>query len=74
MAREVADVVVHALTGDSPAFRIQTSDHGRRYVARKLADPDGSQIQAMTRSWVSPVARREGSDAGATRLRQSVSP
>jgi NAD(P)-dependent dehydrogenase (short-subunit alcohol dehydrogenase family) len=52
VAVDVAAVVVRALTGDAPAFRIQTSDYARRYVARKLADPDGGTIQALTRSWL----------------------
>lgn len=52
-AREVAEVVVRALSGDRPAFRIQTSEHGRRYVSRKLADLDGSVVQALTSGWVS---------------------
>ncbi|MGH3679827.1 MAG: SDR family NAD(P)-dependent oxidoreductase [Natronosporangium sp.] len=51
-AAEVAAVVVRALTEDRPAFRIQTSEYARRYVARKLADPDGSAIQQLTRSWL----------------------
>ena len=48
LAAEVADVVVRALTADAPPLRIQTSDYARRYVARKLADIDGT---AVTRSW-----------------------
>ncbi len=52
LATDVAEVVVRALTDDCPAFRIQTSDYARRYVTRKLADPDGSAIQALTRSWL----------------------
>jgi len=48
LAAEVADVVVRALTDDAPPLRIQTSDYARRYVARKLADLDGT---AVTRSW-----------------------
>ncbi|MCA2220752.1 SDR family NAD(P)-dependent oxidoreductase [Nonomuraea aurantiaca] len=52
VAREVAEVVVRTLTDERPAFRVQTSEYGRAYVARKLADPDGSVIQELTRSWV----------------------
>jgi hypothetical protein len=51
-AADVAEVVVAALTDGRPAFRIQTSDYARRYVARKLADPDGAVIQELTRSWL----------------------
>ncbi|WP_027345358.1 SDR family NAD(P)-dependent oxidoreductase [Hamadaea tsunoensis] len=54
VAADVADVVVATLTADQPAFRVQTSEYARRYVSRKLADPDGSVIQALTRSWVRP--------------------
>jgi hypothetical protein len=53
LARDVAEVVVRTLTEDRPAFRIQTSGYGRDYVARKLIDPSGTALQAMTRSWVS---------------------
>ncbi|MPZ28730.1 MAG: SDR family NAD(P)-dependent oxidoreductase [Micromonosporaceae bacterium] len=53
-AAEVAAEVVRALTDDRPAFRIQTSEYARRYVARKLADPDGSAVQQLTRSWLRP--------------------
>jgi NAD(P)-dependent dehydrogenase (short-subunit alcohol dehydrogenase family) len=52
LATDVADVVVRTLTQDRPAFRIQTSEYARGYVARKLADPDGSIIQELTRSWL----------------------
>lgn len=52
-ARDVAEVVLRTLTEDRPAFRIQTSAYARRYVSRKLTDPDGGVIQAMTRSWLS---------------------
>ncbi|HZM83451.1 MAG TPA: SDR family NAD(P)-dependent oxidoreductase [Candidatus Limnocylindrales bacterium] len=51
-AAEVAAVVVDALTDPRPAFRIQTSEYARQYVTRKLADPDGSRIQELTRSWL----------------------
>jgi NAD(P)-dependent dehydrogenase (short-subunit alcohol dehydrogenase family) len=51
-AAEVAEVVLRALTGDRPALRIQTSDYARGYVARKLADPDGTATLALTRSWL----------------------
>jgi NAD(P)-dependent dehydrogenase (short-subunit alcohol dehydrogenase family) len=51
-AADVAEVVVAALCDERPALRIQTSEYARRYVARKLADPDGSRIQRLTRSWV----------------------
>ncbi|MFC7547907.1 SDR family NAD(P)-dependent oxidoreductase [Plantactinospora sp. GCM10030261] len=49
---EVAEVVLRVLTEERPAFRIQTSAWAREYVSRKLADPDGAAVQALTRSWV----------------------
>ncbi|RJL34086.1 SDR family NAD(P)-dependent oxidoreductase [Bailinhaonella thermotolerans] len=49
---EVAEVVVRALTDESPPFRIPTSDWVAGYLARKLADPDGSVVQAMARTWI----------------------
>jgi NAD(P)-dependent dehydrogenase (short-subunit alcohol dehydrogenase family) len=52
VAADVAEVVVRALTDERPALRIQTSEYARGYVARKLADPDGSVIQELTRSWL----------------------
>jgi NAD(P)-dependent dehydrogenase (short-subunit alcohol dehydrogenase family) len=54
VAADVAEVVVRALTDERPALRIQTSEYGRRYVGRKLTDPDGSRIQTLTRGWVRP--------------------
>ena len=52
VAADVAEVVVRTLADVRPAFRIQTSDYARRYVAHKLADLDGSVIQELTRSWL----------------------
>jgi len=52
VAADVAEVVVGTLTAERPAFRIQTSDYARRYVAHKLADPDGRVVQTLTRSWL----------------------
>lgn len=52
VAEDVAEVVVRVLTDERPAFRIQTSDYARRYVARKLSDVDGGGVQALTRSWL----------------------
>jgi NAD(P)-dependent dehydrogenase (short-subunit alcohol dehydrogenase family) len=54
-AREVAEVVVRTLADPEPAFRVMTSDWAREYARVKLADPDGTVVQAMTRSWLSPV-------------------
>ncbi|HEX6873974.1 MAG TPA: SDR family NAD(P)-dependent oxidoreductase [Micromonosporaceae bacterium] len=54
-AREVAQVVLRALTEPDPALRIATSDWVREYASIKLADPDGRVVQAMTRSWLDPI-------------------
>ncbi|WP_018540479.1 SDR family NAD(P)-dependent oxidoreductase [Streptomyces sp. MspMP-M5] len=44
--------IVEALTGDRPAFRIQTSERAREVVSTKLADLDGSAVQNLTRPWL----------------------
>lgn len=55
-AAEVAEVLVRALTDDAPPFRIMTSAWGEQYVRTKLADPGGTAVSAMTRSWLAPRA------------------
>jgi NAD(P)-dependent dehydrogenase (short-subunit alcohol dehydrogenase family) len=52
-AAEVAAVVLRALTEAEPPLRIPTSDWVREFAARKLVEPEGTAIQALTRSWVS---------------------
>jgi NAD(P)-dependent dehydrogenase (short-subunit alcohol dehydrogenase family) len=54
---EVAEVVLQAVTDPDPAFRIMTSDWGRDYAQIKYADPDGSIVATMTRSWFAPPAQ-----------------
>ncbi|MFJ9613912.1 SDR family NAD(P)-dependent oxidoreductase [Streptomyces noursei] len=49
---EAAAPIVEALTGDRPAFRIQTSAWAREFVGTKLADRDGSAVQDLTGTWV----------------------
>jgi hypothetical protein len=49
---EVADVVVRTLADPRPPFRVPTSPWVRAYLAEKLADVDGTAIQALARSWV----------------------
>jgi len=70
---EVAEVIVSALLAERPAFRIATSPTAERYVAVKLADVDGSVVQARTRSWVGvgPVSQgsRERADSIQAALR-----
>ncbi|PZG55364.1 short-chain dehydrogenase [Spongiactinospora gelatinilytica] len=51
-AQEVAEVVVSTLGAEEPAFRIPTSAWVAEYLAGKLADVDGSAVQAMARSWL----------------------
>ncbi|MFB7663623.1 SDR family NAD(P)-dependent oxidoreductase [Kitasatospora sp. NPDC056138] len=49
---EAAETVLQALTADRPAFRLQTSDAARAFNGVKLADLDGSAVQALTTSWL----------------------
>jgi len=51
-ADEVAAVVLAALECAQPPFRLQTSDWSRAFVAAKLADTDGSAVQALTGAWL----------------------
>ncbi|MFY1636831.1 SDR family oxidoreductase [Solwaraspora sp. WMMB335] len=47
-----AEAVLEALTADRPAFRIQTSDAARDFIAIKIADLDGSAVLGLTSSWL----------------------
>ncbi|MFF9155017.1 SDR family NAD(P)-dependent oxidoreductase [Streptomyces sp. NPDC014846] len=47
-----AEAVMEALDAERPAFRIQTTEWARAFVGAKLADVDGSAVQALTGSWV----------------------
>ncbi|MFJ5231300.1 SDR family NAD(P)-dependent oxidoreductase [Kitasatospora sp. NPDC088391] len=49
---DAAATVVHALTAERPPFRLQTTEWATGFVATKLADTDGSAVQALTSSWV----------------------
>ncbi|MFF4350286.1 SDR family NAD(P)-dependent oxidoreductase [Streptomyces sp. NPDC001530] len=49
---DAAAPIIEALSGDRPAFRIQTSEAARAFVGTKLGDLDGSSVLALTRSWV----------------------
>jgi NAD(P)-dependent dehydrogenase (short-subunit alcohol dehydrogenase family) len=51
-AQEVADVVVRVLADPRPPFRVPTSDWVTGYLRPKLADPDGSTVQALARTWI----------------------
>ena len=51
-AEEAAATVVEVLQAEKPPFRVQTSEWARGFVASKLADTDGSAVQAMMAQWV----------------------
>ncbi|MFJ9454367.1 SDR family NAD(P)-dependent oxidoreductase [Kitasatospora sp. NPDC101447] len=55
-AREVADVVVRTLRERRPPFRVPTDPWAAGYLAAKLADPDGSAVQALARTWLGQPA------------------
>ncbi|GAA2745882.1 SDR family NAD(P)-dependent oxidoreductase [Kitasatospora cinereorecta] len=52
LSHEVAEVVVRTLTEERPAFRIPTNAWAADYLAHKLADPDGSTVQTLARTWI----------------------
>jgi NAD(P)-dependent dehydrogenase (short-subunit alcohol dehydrogenase family) len=47
-----AERIVGLLDAERPAFRVQTSDAARTFAAAKLADLDGSAVQALTSTWI----------------------
>lgn len=49
---DVAQTVLSSLQDSNPAFRIQTSEWAREFVAVKLSDLDGSRLTSMTAGWV----------------------
>jgi NAD(P)-dependent dehydrogenase (short-subunit alcohol dehydrogenase family) len=51
-AEEAAATVVEVLQAENPPFRAQTSEWARGFVAGKLADTDGSAVQAVMAQWV----------------------
>jgi NAD(P)-dependent dehydrogenase (short-subunit alcohol dehydrogenase family) len=51
-AEEAAATVVEVLQAENPPFRVQTSEWARGFVAGKLADTDGSAVQAVMAQWV----------------------
>ncbi|MEV6684207.1 SDR family NAD(P)-dependent oxidoreductase [Streptomyces sp. NPDC051130] len=51
-SEQAAAPVVGALTAEKMPFRIQTSDWARDFVAAKLADLDGSAVQAEMTAWL----------------------
>lgn len=51
-ADEVAEVILDAMTAETPAFRIQTSKWAEEFTAVKFTDRDGSAVQRMTGGWL----------------------
>ena len=49
---QVAEVVLAALTDESPALRVQTSPWAAEFVATKLADLDGRRVLTETGGWL----------------------
>ncbi|MFF8771862.1 SDR family NAD(P)-dependent oxidoreductase [Kitasatospora sp. NPDC015120] len=56
-AREVAEVVVRTLRAERPAFRVPTNAWAAGYLEQKLADPDGSAVQTLARTWIGRSGR-----------------
>jgi NAD(P)-dependent dehydrogenase (short-subunit alcohol dehydrogenase family) len=55
---EVADVVLDTLDHPAPPFRVPTSAWVRDYLAHKLADVDGTGLQALARTWIGAPERQ----------------
>ncbi|WP_225728414.1 MULTISPECIES: SDR family NAD(P)-dependent oxidoreductase [unclassified Nocardia] len=51
-SEEVAERIAELLDAERPAFRLLTSDAARAFAGVKLADLDGSVVQALTAQWV----------------------
>ncbi|MER6299040.1 SDR family NAD(P)-dependent oxidoreductase [Kitasatospora sp. NPDC001539] len=51
-AREVAEVVLRTLREPRPPFRVPAGAWAADYLAVKLADPDGSTVQTLARTWL----------------------
>lgn len=57
---EAAEPIIATLDADEPPFRVQTSAWAREFTGTKLADYDGSAVQALTGTWVcTPAASDE---------------
>jgi NAD(P)-dependent dehydrogenase (short-subunit alcohol dehydrogenase family) len=56
---DVADVVVETLESPAPAFRVPTSAWVRDYLATKVADVDGTSLQALARTWIGAAPDRQ---------------
>ena len=53
---EVGQIVADLLTASPAPARVQTSDYARSFIGTKIADLDGSAVQAVTAGWVSGAA------------------
>lgn len=60
------------LDAEHPAFRVQTSEAARAFIAVKLTDLDGSAVQALTGAWFAWAARA-AADGDGTRVSPVVS-
>ncbi|MGQ4389992.1 SDR family NAD(P)-dependent oxidoreductase [Streptomyces sp. SAS_270] len=49
---QAAAPIIEALTAERPAFRVQTSDWARQFIATKLTDLDGTSVLGLTGDWV----------------------
>lgn len=51
-AEEAAATILEVLDAEDPPFRVQTSEWARGFAGTKLADLDGSAVQAVMAQWV----------------------
>ena len=51
-AEELADLLVEVLDRPEPGFRIMSSNWATQFALRKLIEPEGERILAMTSAWV----------------------
>ncbi|WP_457028487.1 SDR family NAD(P)-dependent oxidoreductase [Kitasatospora sp. P5_F3] len=52
LSQEVAEVVVRTLRAERPPFRVPANEWAAEYLDHKVADRDGSTVQALARTWV----------------------
>ncbi len=53
-ADEIAEIIVDTAQSPSPPFRVLTSPWAREFAGRKLVDPSGANVIAMTSAWLAP--------------------
>ncbi|MEV0644000.1 SDR family oxidoreductase [Phytomonospora sp. NPDC050363] len=51
-AGELAETLVETMTADDPPFRVLAGEWAAEFAARKLTEPEGRAILAMTSAWV----------------------